>query len=85
MRGLRTRLLRKIGPEARRVLVAAPFGGEGTTTTALNLALSFIELGEKVLLIEGDIRRPVIADMMTVKSVHGLANALADCPVPGKL
>ena len=84
MRGLRTRLLRKIGPEARRVLVAAPFGGEGTTTTALNLALSFIELGEKVLLIEGDIRRPVIAGMMGVKSVHGLANALADCPAPGE-
>jgi capsular exopolysaccharide synthesis family protein len=84
MRGLRTRLLRKIGPEARRVLVAAPFGGEGTTTTALNLALSFIELGEKVLLIEGDVRRPVIAGMMSVKSVHGLANALADFPVPGE-
>jgi capsular exopolysaccharide synthesis family protein len=84
MRGLRTRLLRAMGPEARRVLVAAPFGGEGTTTTALNLALSFIELGEKVLLIEGDIRRPVIAGLMSVKSNLGLANALADCAIPGE-
>jgi capsular exopolysaccharide synthesis family protein len=78
MRGLRTRLLRAMGPEARRVLVAAPFGGEGTTTTALNLALSFIELGEKVLLVEGDIRRPVIAGLMSVKSGCGLANLLVD-------
>lgn len=78
MRGLRTRLLRAMAPEGRRVLVAAPFGGEGTTTTALNLALSFIELGEKLLLIEGDIRRPVIAGLMSVKSQLGLANALAD-------
>jgi capsular exopolysaccharide synthesis family protein len=84
MRGLRTRLLRVIGPEARRVLVAAPFGGEGTTTTALNLALSFIELGEKVLLIEGDIRRPVIAGLMNGTSKLGLASALADCAIPGE-
>jgi capsular exopolysaccharide synthesis family protein len=84
MRSLRTRLLRKMGPEARRVLVTAPFGGEGTTTTALNLALSFVELGENVLLIEGNIRRPVIAGLMNVTSKLGLANALADCTVPGE-
>jgi capsular exopolysaccharide synthesis family protein len=66
------------------VLVAAPFGGEGTTTTALNLALSFVELGEKVLLVEGDIRRPVIAGLMNVTSKLGLANALADCAIPGE-
>lgn len=78
MRGLRTRLLRAMGPEARRVLVAAPFGGEGSTTTALNLALSFVELGEKVLLVEGDIRRPVIAGLMSVQSGCGLANLLVD-------
>jgi capsular exopolysaccharide synthesis family protein len=84
MRGLRNRLLRAMGPEGRRVLVAAPFGGEGATTTALNLALSFIEFDEKVLLIEGDIRRPKIAGLMGVKSGLGLASALADCPIPGE-
>ncbi len=29
---------RAMGPEGRRVLLAAPFGGEGTTTTAINLS-----------------------------------------------
>ncbi len=77
VRGLRTRLLRAIGTEARRVLVAAPFGGEGTTTTALNLSLAFAELGEDVLLVEGDTRRPVIAGLLRVESGEGLANALA--------
>lgn len=84
VRGLRNRLLRAMGPDGHRVLVAAPFGGEGSTTTALNLALSFIELDEKVLLIEGDIRRPKIAGLLGVKSGLGLASALTDCPVPGE-
>lgn len=78
VRGLRTRLLRTMGPQARRLLVAGPFGAEGTTTTALNLSLAFAELGERVLLVEGDTRRPVIAGLFDVKSGEGLANALAD-------
>lgn len=77
VRDMRTRLLRAMGPEARRVLLAAPFGGEGTTTTALNLSLAFAELGEDVLLVEGDTRRPVIAGLLKVESGEGLANALA--------
>ncbi|OBA84211.1 chain-length determining protein [Mycobacterium sp. 1164966.3] len=78
VRGLRARLLRAMGPEGRRVLLAAPFGGEGTTTTALNLCRAFTELGEDVLLVEGDTRRPVIAGLLKVESGEGLGNALAD-------
>jgi capsular exopolysaccharide synthesis family protein len=78
MRTLRTRLLRAIGPEVKRVLVTAPFGGEGTTTTAVNLAHCFTELGERVLLIEGDPRRSVIGPLMGIKSGLGLADVLAD-------
>jgi capsular exopolysaccharide synthesis family protein len=78
VRDLRARLRRAMGPEARRVLVAAPFGGEGTTTTVLNLSRAFAELGEDVLLVEGDTRRPVIAGLLNVESGEGLANALAN-------
>lgn len=77
-RGLRARLLRAMGPDARRVLVAAPFGGEGTTSTALNLSLALAEIGEDVLLIEGDTRRHVIAGLLRVESGEGLGNALAN-------
>ncbi|MCV7428591.1 tyrosine-protein kinase domain-containing protein [Mycobacterium montefiorense] len=78
VRGLRARLSRAMGPNERRVLVAAPFGGEGTTTTALNLSRAFTELGQDVLLVEGDSRRPVIAGLLSVESGEGLAHALAD-------
>ncbi|OBA68749.1 chain-length determining protein [Mycobacterium sp. 1554424.7] len=78
VRGLRARLLRALAPGARQVLLTAPFGGEGTTTTALNLARAFAESGEEALLVEGDTRRPVIAGLLKVDSGEGLANALAD-------
>lgn len=78
VRGLRTRLLRAMGPEARRLLVTAPFGGEGTTTTAVNLSLALAEIGEDVLLVEGDTRRHVIAGLLRVDSGEGLSNALAN-------
>jgi Mrp family chromosome partitioning ATPase len=81
VRAFRTRLLKVIGPDTRRVLLAAPFGGEGTTTTALNLASSFAELGDRALVIEGDVRKPSLARMMGVKSGIGLADILADCDV----
>lgn len=78
VRGLRARLLRAAGPGASRVVVTAPFGGEGTTTTALNLAKASAEAGEDVLLVEGDTRRPVIAGLLKVESGEGLASALAN-------
>ncbi|OBK95836.1 chain-length determining protein [Mycobacterium asiaticum] len=78
VRGLRARLLRAMGAGANRVLLTAPFGGEGTTTTAINLSRAFAELGEDVLLIEGDTRRPVIAGLLKVESGEGLSNALAN-------
>ncbi|KAA8966029.1 polysaccharide biosynthesis tyrosine autokinase [Mycobacterium sp.] len=85
VRDLRTRLLRAIGPEVRRLLVAGPFGGEGTTKTALNLALALAELGEDVLLVEGDTRRPVIAGLLKVNSQEGLADALAHPDVAARI
>jgi capsular exopolysaccharide synthesis family protein len=78
VRGLRARLLRALEPGARRVLLTAPFGGEGTTTTAVNLARAFAESGEEALLVEGDTRRPVIAGLLKVDSGEGLGNALSD-------
>ncbi|QBC84168.1 tyrosine-protein kinase domain-containing protein [Mycobacterium avium] len=78
VRGMRTRLLRAMGPDARQVLVTGPFGGEGTTTTAMNLALALAEMGEDALLVEGDSRRHVIAGLLRVESGEGLASALAN-------
>ena len=58
-RHLRTSLKfpRKEG-ECDVIAITSAFPGEGKTTTSINLAISFAQLGLKVALIEADLRRP---------------------------
>lgn len=51
--------------------------GEGKSITILNLAISFAEDGKKVLLIDGDMRRPALARLLVEKAAPGLSNVLA--------
>jgi Mrp family chromosome partitioning ATPase len=74
----------RIRPEV--ILVTSPGPGEGKTTVAANLAVSLAELGEKVLAISCDFRRPRLHQLLGVQEGHGLAEALAshDLPLDGK-
>lgn len=66
------------GPPSRAVvvLVTSALRGEGKTTTALDLARSFARAGERVLLVEADLRRPVLAKALRVEPVPGLSEVL---------
>ncbi|RKY08875.1 MAG: hypothetical protein DRP66_03550 [Planctomycetota bacterium] len=66
------------GHESTKVLVVtSPGVGDGKTTFAINIALSFAQSGEKVLLIDGDLRKPDIADMLNLpKGLRGLQDML---------
>jgi len=58
---VRTNLLADEAGTPRRIIaITSSVPGEGKSTTALNLALSFAQM-EKVLLIDADLRRPSIA------------------------
>lgn len=51
--------------------------GEGKSTTTLNLSYMLAEAGERVLLIEGDMRLPAISRLLKLQPAPGLSNVLA--------
>ncbi|MEO5833025.1 MAG: polysaccharide biosynthesis tyrosine autokinase [Nakamurella sp.] len=60
----------------RTLVVTSSVSGEGKSTTATNIAISFADAGQKVLLIEGDLRRPRVADYLGIEGSVGLTNVL---------
>jgi len=76
-RVLRTNL-QFIDPDLQRkvFVLTSSLPGEGKTTTAVNLALALAEGGEKVALVEGDLRRPKISEYLRLEASVGLTTVL---------
>lgn len=61
---------------SRVLLVTSPHPQCGKTMTIGNLAISLAEGGRRVLLIDGDMRRPALAQLFSVPNVKGLSDVL---------
>lgn len=62
---------------SRTVLVTSAIQGEGKTMTSVNLAIALAAGGSNVVLVDGDLRRPSIANVFSVDaSSRGLASVL---------
>lgn len=57
--------------EGKVILVTGSSPSEGKTTTALNLATSLALAGNRVILIESDLRRPGLAQVMGARPENG--------------
>ncbi len=61
----------------RVLVVTSSVSGEGKSTTAINLALVLTQSGNRVTLVEADLRRPRVTRYMRLVSGVGLTNVLA--------
>jgi tyrosine-protein kinase len=66
--------------QVRTVLVTSAVAGEGKTTAALGLARASALAGERVILVEADLRRPSLGRLLGMSSAvrSGLTSALFD-------
>ena len=71
-------LTRINGISPRVLLVTSPRPKAGKTTTVANLGISLAEIGRRVLLIDGDLRRPRLGKLFGLQFATGLSDALLD-------
>jgi len=77
-RHLRTSvLLSSAGRAPKTLVVTSCVPAEGKTTTAINLAVTLAQTGVRVLVIDGDMRRPSVHGSFGVENKSGLSNILS--------
>jgi len=63
--------------DTRLIMVTSASPVEGKTSVAVNLGAALSEMGKKVLVVEADLRRPVLDDYMLEKPSKGLTEVLS--------
>ncbi len=78
-KALRTNIVFTIPHDgAKRIIVTSALAGEGKSTNCLNMAISFAQTGAKVLIVDCDLRKPNVANLLNIPFAPGLSNVLAN-------
>jgi polysaccharide biosynthesis transport protein len=84
-RSLRTALLLASAKELGVVAITSAGSGEGKSATSTNLAVVMAQLGRRVLLIDGDLRKPRLHEVFGISNRAGLVNILAGGEDPNRV
>ena len=77
-RTLRTHLFHAAEKKKTQVVtVTSTLAGEGKTSTVINLGLAIAQSEKRVLVIDGDLRRPNVATYLGTRAKAGLGEALS--------
>lgn len=69
--------IRFSGTQATRTIaILSPSQGDGRTTTTINLAIAMAERGNRVLVVDADLRRPAVHKHLRVPEAPGLSDVL---------
>jgi polysaccharide biosynthesis transport protein len=66
------------GPRGQVILVTSSVSGEGKSMLSSNLAIVCSQRGRRVLLIDGDLRTPVLHHELNLQATLGLSTLLSD-------
>jgi polysaccharide biosynthesis transport protein len=65
-------------PCGQVLLVTSSVSGEGKSMLSTNLAIVYAQRGKKVLLVDGDLRTPVLHQCLNLEADHGLSSLLSE-------
>jgi len=76
-RVLRTNLLfSRVDEKLNTIVIVSAGAGEGKSTTTINLSTVFAQAGNRVLIVDSDLRRPTLHKLFKVANNLGLTNYL---------
>lgn len=78
---LRTNIIFSLpGNGCKVISVTSGIASEGKSTTCFNIAITFAETGARVIVVDCDLRRPNVANLLHIRKEKGLSNILInDC------
>lgn len=77
-KAIRTNIIHMLkGEERKWFSVTSPCPGTGKTTVSLNLGITFAALGKKTVVVDADMRKPMVGKLLSLNKEDGLSEYLS--------